>query len=118
MGELEAKRGRPPGTTESIESLARKDAQQSLKLAERIRKVVEVQLGRVEARLQALDPTNPASMKEIVELTQFLMDGHESVMKTVASTARIASQDPAKAGEGEDGAAAKEFIAQIRGDGV
>jgi hypothetical protein len=107
--------GRPPGTTESIESLARKDTQANLKLSERIRQILSIQLGRIESRLKGLDPAT--EMDEIMKLSKFLFDAREGLGRQVRDNAKIAMSDPSKANEGDADAVAKELIAQLKGDG-
>lgn len=109
--------GRPPGTSESIESIAKRDTQATLKLSERLRRTIEGQLDRIEGQLRKLSPDKPDDVKEILELTRFLVDVRELCMKSVRETAKIAQADPAKAMEGESDAAARELLAQLRGEG-
>jgi hypothetical protein len=107
--------GRPYGTSESIESLAKKDTQANLKMSERLRRSIDIQLGRIEKRLHELDPSK--DLKEIIELTEFLHRMREGVGRMVRDNAKIAMADPAKASEGEGDAGAKELLAQLKGDG-
>ena len=117
MGAIEeVKRGRPPGTTESIESLAKKELQQTIKTIERLRKTIEEQAEIVSDEVKLL-PRNAGAMKDRMEMTSFLDNLRDGLLRSVPQLAKIVQADPAKASE-NDGvdAGMREMLSQISGD--
>ena len=113
MNELR-KVGRPVGTSESIESLARKSAQLDLKMIEKNRDGIKRDMERITERLNMLDPEAP----NFIALSEYRLALHEALMKSAAVGAKLAAADPQKAGDGEIDAVAREITAQIRGEEV
>ena len=114
MDELAAKRGRPAGTSESIESLAKKSAQRDLKMLEIVSNGIKDDLEKVSKKLSDLAADDEA----YIPLAKYRLDLKEALMKNISAAARIASSDPTRRDEGDLDASTKEILSQLKGDGV
>lgn len=114
MSEEKRKAGRPVGTAESIESLAKRNAQRDLKLLQEATQIAEKEQRRIETALAAQTP----GMEEYEKLFRLLLLVRESLIKNIALGAKIASSDPSRANEEDSSASAKEFLKQMEGEEV
>lgn len=114
--------GRPAGTVESLESLARDDARENLKLSRKLRKIIEGQIPTIEAAIKALPTNTPAGIKERLEMLEFLADLQERLMKVVAPVARVAASQPGRGMDGDSSGSEdermREFLSNLKGESV
>jgi hypothetical protein len=107
------RRGRPPGTNESLESLSKKIGQRFLKLVDKISQGLEEDLEKVGSQLKGMDASSP----QFIQLSEYRAELAEKLVKSIAIVSKIATSDPGKAGEGEVNAGALELLSQLKGDG-
>jgi len=106
--------GRPLGTTESPESLIRREVQQMLKLSGRIREMVDEQLDILAS--PAITPTELDTVAKKEEILTRMLD---LVIKSIREMAKFvletgaAQQEPSN----PETSAVKELMEQLRRDG-
>lgn len=112
--------GRPAGTVESLESLARDDAKENLKLSRKLRKIIESQIPTIEAAIKTLPTNTPVGIKERLEMLEFLADLQERLMKVVAPVAKVATSGTGKVGESDSSSSEDErmkaFLGELKGE--
>jgi hypothetical protein len=119
MADEKKKPGRPPGTVESLESLARDGAKEDLKIAAQARAARKAQIPKILEAMGKLSLDKPDELERYHTLSSMLGEIQSDCIKSVAPVAKVASQPTKIEDEGvSEDLRAKAFLAELKGEAV
>ena len=120
MADEKKKPGRPAGTVESLEALARDDAKENLKLSKKLKDILRANIPYWEESIEELKKQrNPEARRELREVENHLADLQERLMKMVSPVAKVAAQTTKIEDEGvSEDLRAKAFLDELKGEAV